>query len=89
MKTHTVKKVLGNLSLAAIMVCTISVQSSERAEATTAVIEPSIEVNEVIKDKDSRADQFKYYYKNEDGHLWERKWNRTRGYWVTDWYIIA
>lgn len=35
------------------------------------------------------ADVYEWYYKLEDGYMYMRQWNRTQGYWMTDWILVT
>ena len=62
----------------------VSVSATSSSDNTT-ITHASVLVNELKP----RADEYEYYHKFEGDYIWERKWNITRGYWMTDWYIIA
>ena len=85
------KKTFTSLFLAMVMFVSISMNLGVSVNATsstnekTTISQTSLSASVVTP----RADEYKYYYKFEGDYLWERKWNITRGYWMTEWYIIA
>ena len=40
-----------------------------------------------VTEASAEADVLVWYYKIENGHLYERLWNGTKEYWVTDWIL--